>query len=63
MGLCDIPVVKLDQRGEKAEIRSLTSKYRKNEYMRRYNTMKGANIALRIPMNMNRLFRLSREGE
>lgn len=32
----------------------LTSKYRKNEYMSRYNTMNGANIALRMPMKMKR---------
>lgn len=33
---------------------TLTSKYRKNEYMSRYNTMNGANIALRMPMKMKR---------
>lgn len=35
-----------------------TSKYRKNEYMRRYITINGAKIAFKIPMNMRRLCNL-----
>lgn len=35
-------------------IKKRTSKYRKNEYMRRYRTMKGAKMAFKIPIKMKR---------
>jgi len=31
----------------------LTSKYRKKEYMIKYDTINGANIAFKMPMNIN----------
>lgn len=42
---------------------AITSKYRKNEYIIRYSTMNGANMAFKIPMNINRRRNLSRALE
>lgn len=42
-------------------VRRITSKYRKNEYMRRYKTINGANIAFKMPMKTKRRWRLENE--